>query len=380
LIGVRFTIGKDGPLANARPGQHVYIRRGGLLRPKNPFTIANVRPVLNEDDGGGAAAVGDGGLGSGAVGIRVRHEKDRNEKALMSPKVEVQLVLRNTGGPQTSWLANVAKGGSHCQGTTVETKGSTAKTRPSSIVELQVEGPYGESGTYIPRLLDKATRQPSSHGQTLLVAGGVGATYTIPIYLALLASQRTRGRSGGEIKMIWLVKTLDAARWGIDTLSQAQQAQQQLSGVGVDIYVTRSSKNKEEEEEEMVEVEGQVDEATNTARFVANHIHIHRLGHRPDLKSIVDALAASGTGKSKSRGISDSHGDQIDYDSRKATKKNPSETPQQKHRAAQGLDPVTVFLCGPSSLARDVRSALTKYVDEGRHVDIYEEVFGLGGS
>ncbi|EXJ83869.1 hypothetical protein A1O1_07497 [Capronia coronata CBS 617.96] len=329
LVSVRFRVAQGSPLAQAQAGQHVYVRRGGVMGPKNPFTVANVRPVEEGMD-------------------EMDEKVDKMAVKAVRNEVEIQLVLRNTGGPQTSYLAGVAKNAGHSKtnthrnGREESRSGSGTETEPttsgSSIVGLDIEGPYGDSGIYIPPLLDEATRSGSGGGPVLLFAGGV--------------------------KMVWMVKTLSAAQWGISILETARAEQKN----DVDIYVTRDEAGKTDHMDDDKNPREHRDKALVTKQD--SGIRVHGLRHRPDLESIIDiALANSSSGEN---GDNDS-----DNVVSTAPRKIPA-VPSHRRRAAQ--DPLTVFLCGPPSLARDVRHALARYVDEGREVRVFEEVFGFGGS
>lgn len=359
LISVRFRVRRWSPLAHATPGQHVYLRRGRLLGPKNPFTIANVRAVVEkseEEDEKGEA---------------VRLVEKSGEKVSKGKAVEVQLVLRNTGGPQTSWLAGLARVKPAAKG---ETNGSIRESddhttkRTSSVVSLQIEGPYGESAIYLPQLLDERKHG----GPILLVAGGVGATYTLPIFTALLAANNKKGTMTGpheaagrgrKIMMVWLVKTLDEAQWGLTNVTEAQERDGiEVEAVDLGVYVTRenSSTGKKADANETTDHVP----AIRTESEAGVGVRVHYLGHRPDLDSILNnALlsAAVELGNGSSNGLSPFN------------KADP-------HEASRAEDPVTVFLCGPSSLVKDVRTILGKHVRQGRDVRVFEEVFGFGGS
>jgi NAD(P)H-flavin reductase len=153
-------------LSDWTAGQHVYLKRSNSpVNPKTPFTVVNW----------------PGSLGN------------RSEKA------SIDLVVRNLGGPQTGWLGG------------------------KDEVSLLLEGPYGESKSYLPDTLLKRTNE-----DILLVAGGVGVTYTLPIYLALLEKYR----SPAGIAFVWFVKTIAEVAWVVEILGNAP------CDVDVAIYIT----------------------------------------------------------------------------------------------------------------------------------------------
>ena len=108
-------------------------------------------------------------------------------------------MVRNLGGPQTGWLGG------------------------KNEVSLLLEGPYGESKSYLPETLLKRTNE-----DILLVAGGVGVTYTLPIYLALLEKYR----SPAGIAFVWFVKTVAEVAWVVEILGNAP------CDVDVAVYIT----------------------------------------------------------------------------------------------------------------------------------------------
>ena len=155
----------SGYLGKWTPGMHVYLKQSNSpVHPKTPFTVVQW-PLGNQ-----------------------------NEKA------SIDLVVRDLSGPQTGWLAKQDK------------------------VNLLLEGPYGESKNYLPPLLKNRTEEDA----IMLVAGGVGITYTLPIYLALL----DKFRSSTNITFIWYVKSIAEAAWVVEMLSSTS------CNLNVSIYIT----------------------------------------------------------------------------------------------------------------------------------------------
>ncbi|KIW27378.1 uncharacterized protein PV07_07121 [Cladophialophora immunda] len=299
LVRVSFLVDKTSALAQAIPGQHVYVRRrGGLIGPKTPFSIANVH--LSAKDG-------------------------------KEQMVEVMLVLWNTGGPGTSSLAALSK-----------------PKVDEAADEMQIEGPYGEASVYMPAILRSDPGDP-----VLLVAGGIGATYVLPIYIALLNSRRRRRAEGamGRIKMVWLIKTPADARWGIELLVSRLREGLVLD---VDIYITTVSSAMDELDSSSL---------PSSLLLKKHGLHLHQLGHRPSLGPIIDEVFGSSpvSSSSSSASLSPSFHDE---------------------RSSLELDgQVTVFVCGPRGLSTDVRALVGgRVIGEGRRVRWFEEVFGFGGS
>src|SRR6202012_3862799 len=109
----------------------------------------------------------------------------------------IELVVRVLGGPNTTWLA--------------AQPGVTGLAEQNDTVF--VEGAYGQARRFAPALLHAGERDE----EILLVAGGVGATFTVPVYLSLLAK---RG-SSRHIRFVWFVKTAEDAEWGLEMLRTA---------------------------------------------------------------------------------------------------------------------------------------------------------------
>ncbi|KIW97300.1 uncharacterized protein Z519_02692 [Cladophialophora bantiana CBS 173.52] len=300
LVRVRLLVDKKSSLASAAPGQHVYIRRrkGGVMTgPKTPFSIANVQPSAGQDG--------------------------------KAETVEVMLVLRNMGGPGTSFLVAAAAS-------------KKPRLKDAARDEIQIEGPYGEASVYMPSILGSDATNP-----VLLVAGGIGATYVLPIYLALLASRRRRRRGGRQlIKMVWLVKTLADAQWGLEFLASRSREGLELD---VDIYITLSSST-----------DGPDIPTTSSSlpSLLKNKgLNIHQLGHRPNLAPIIDEVFLASSSSSSS-----------------------SSSPGSLALPDPDPEEVTVFVCGPRGLSSAVRGIVgRRVISEGRRVSWFEEVFGFGG-
>ncbi|MCJ1401183.1 hypothetical protein MMC11_004395 [Xylographa trunciseda] len=239
-----------------------------------------------------------------------------------SPHIE--LVVRELDG-STKMIAEAAR---HSEG------------RPLNFL---LEGPYGSAASF-PDLL--------TYDRILFVAGGVGATFTMPIYRNLLrrisdnhdsrktsetsrigredvwarrrkntsgisgkanrelASQQTDGDQKSAItsklSFIWSVRTIEDATWGLDTIRQ----QNKNIPEGFELFVTGTQKDSQ-------------------SSFAAAAVY-----GRPQVKSIVEKVFVG----------------------------NESQR-------------VAILVCGPATLGRDVRSEVGKWVWKGREVWWHEEQF-----
>jgi NAD(P)H-flavin reductase len=257
------------------PGQHVYVKQSiSPTMPRSPFTVVSIPPVEGQDGG----------------------DESSN----------IDLVIRNLNGPNTGWLA--------------------AKPKETGLdkqnVKVLVEGPYGEACEYVPGLLQGG----ESSGSIMLVAGGVGATFTIPIYLSLLAKRK----STRSIHFIWVVKTLKDAEWGLAMLKTAKAPE-----IDAAVYITEGSEKSHCE---------------NGLGEIWNGLQVLRYGRRPEMKAIVDGVFSPNQAREKGTvGISKSY------------------------------MKVNVLACGPPSMMRDLRTAVGRHVmGYGRDVLYHEEAFGLG--
>lgn len=191
-------------------------------------------------------------------------------------------------------------------------------TKHPQPVPLLIEGPYGSAKHF----LDLA----SNFDRVLLVAGGVGATFTLPIYRDLVS----KGKAS-IAKFAWSVKSEADAQWGVEALKE--QCEGRLPET-FELYVSRrasSAGRKADESIELQEQEGLLgDEGTSSDANV-------RKG-RPDIPAIVDevfALSRSG-----------------------------------------GEERVAVLVCGPKGLGKSVRREVGRWVARGRDVFWHAEEFG----
>lgn len=289
------------------PGQHVYLCRD-RFGPRNPFTVLNY-------------SVRDG-------------------------KHHVELGVRHLSG-QTKWL-------------------SSNTGLKKGLNNMSLEGPYGESIQYLQTVI----RKSQDGAKVLLVAGGVGSTYTIPIYVALLRANSGRSES---IRFIWFVKTLQEAKWGVDIVVQQVGESGSTKGTfQIDVYITGD------------ESPGQNGETTfkNTVPGV-NVIPLKQEGmvERDELiNSIVEKTFRPR--QSKPENSSRLHHEPEKFDGVINARKRIRDPRKQVENTAQKLNALhfIVLSCGPPSLSQQLRKAVSPYVlQDGASVDWHEEVFGFGG-
>lgn len=205
----------------------------------------------------------------------------------------VTLVARHRAGPMTSALAAAAAAG---------------KRFP-----LAIEGPYGVAARF-PRLVGGA------YDRVLLVAGGVGATFTVPLYRALV-------EEGGAVKaeMVWVVRGRGEVAWaeaeGVGALTEDENVRVFVTGGG-----------GAAEGASGVDM-GALGRRRSNGGAVGREV-VHR--GRPDLRKIVDEVFRGGA------------------DER-----------------------VAVLVCGPEAMAREIRGHVGVWAKRGRDVWWHNEGFGF---
>jgi len=171
------------------------------------------------------------------------------------------------------------------------------------ISQFSLEGPYGYS---------RYLAAPSEFTRVCLVAGGVGATYIVPIWRSFLSARP----SLQEIRLVWAVRSIADAAWAFEYLEDETLGVS--TGLTIDerqLYVTGTDAGKEEDLS-----------VPFRARFTVSK-------GRPDLKSVVDMTVFGNTGKS------------------------------------------AVFVCGPSGIVASTQRPVGKWIDEGKDVFWHVEKF-----
>ena len=190
-------------------------------------------------------------------------------------------------------------------------------TKPQ-LTHLLIEGPYG-SAAYFPNF--------SAYDRILFVAGGVGATFTLPLYQDLLR-RSAAGEHIPRLRFVWTVKNEADAQWGIDQLHS--QSDGPAPGE-FQLYVTggthRNNHSKSDGSIELQERESLLDGSEEVAEALERG--------RPDLRAVVDEVF--------------SH---------------------------ESSDRVAVLVCGPSGMGASVRREVGRWVWKGRDLWWHSEEFG----
>jgi hypothetical protein len=314
LIQIRIPLPDNSSALDWKPGQHVYLSRpwGKATTPSfyqqwlmtnktNPFTIASIPG------------------------------KDK----------ELLLVARTLKG-NTKFLADLAR--SLAQG------GSGIPMLPTAggdipILPLALEGPYGAS-TRLPDL--------SEYDRVLLVAGGVGATFIMPVYRSIVELHDPTP-AGTHIRCIWAVQKLAEAQWAFPaSASSNEEHGEEAEGNGrgllygpsaVEVYVTRPSGSSLQASNVFAvdpddDEEGEAIEMAENEQLLSMEEQMDKpregmviKSGRPRLDVIVNEVFSKGT------------------------------------RTA-------VICCGPKRLTADLKRHVEAWVQKGHDVFWYDETFG----
>ncbi|KAG9892310.1 hypothetical protein KCV05_g17952, partial [Aureobasidium melanogenum] len=203
------------------------------------------------------------------------------------------------------------------------TEGTTGK---ASSIFLILEGPYGLS-THSTTLLQ--------YNRVLFIAGGVGATFVVPLYRTLLKdlSPSPGSRRRQNVAFVWVVKDEAETSWAVPEDELEKKGMQERMSV----YATRTGRmdndeNKTDDADEGIELERLLPSGGINDSIQKWQVH----PGRPDLGEMMDRVF--------------SH-------TRNDTK-------------------VAVLVCGPRSMADEVRKKSNKWVGK-RDFWLHIEAFGL---
>jgi NAD(P)H-flavin reductase len=256
----------------ARPGAHLYLSLPPLSRPvpKDPYSKANFLFDFMYNPFTVVSADEDSG--------------------------HLTFVARKRTGPMTTRLA--------------EFVGVGTPEDPETQTPLCIEGPYGALSRTFSDLVD------NDISRILLVAGGVGATFAVPIYHALLAES-----PAAHIQFVWAIRSPGDATWvppnpAGKSLIDDDQVQLFLTG---DMGVSQCRNET-----------GDGVEMSDLRRSPVEQNH-----KRPNFQKLVDDAFKSGADET-----------------------------------------VAVLVCGPVEMGRELRRCITPWVMKGRSVWWHNESFG----
>lgn len=223
---------------------------------------------------------------------------------------QIQLVARTLSGT-TAILSTLAKG-----------------PQPTPLL---IEGPYGSSAKF---------PDFANYDRILFIAGGVGATFTLPIYIDIL-QRAAKGEPMPATRFVWTVRKEADAQWGIDQLHYQLgklpdiELHVSLSQTQISPNARREHHSSRRGREDVGAIEMQQAQTPNGILNVSSEsANIARKG-RPDLKTIVDHI--------------------FEHDSN---------------------DRVAVLVCGPLGMGKSLRRQIWGWVQKAREVFWHNEEFG----
>lgn len=219
---------------------------------------------------------------------------------------QITLVARKRNGPLTTHLASLA--------------GSQQGQASEATTKLDIEAPRGAAGKNFPDLLSPQIQR------ILLIAGGVGSSFIVPIYKAIIQENPT-----ANVQFIWAIRTAGEATWPVSVSQPGEKSI--LDDDRVQLFLTSdmSAGGDPEGDGEGVELRSLPQRDARRSRLASSS----GARRRPDLQKIVDDTFKHGLGEK-----------------------------------------VAVLVCGPSEMAREVRERVTPWVMKGRDVWWHDESFG----
>ncbi|CAM1504225.1 Fc.00g018160.m01.CDS01 [Cosmosporella sp. VM-42] len=252
----------------ANPGSHIYLSIPPSSRPigpsamsaqvfdflYNPFTVSSI----NEESG------------------------------------ELNVVARTRSGPMTSRLAQFA-----------------ANSTTDNKVPLCIEGPYGAAGKTFSELVS------SGVSRILLVAGGVGATFAVPIYHAILQENPT-----ARVQLVWAIRSAGDATWA----TSGPTGRSVMNDDQVHLFLTGD-----------MGVSNNRDNAAGVEMSTLSRGRhaVAQNKRRPNFEKIIDDAFRHGSDEK-----------------------------------------VAILVCGPAEMGRQLRRCVTPWVEKGRKVWWHNESFG----
>ncbi|EKD15004.1 uncharacterized protein L3040_003798 [Drepanopeziza brunnea f. sp. 'multigermtubi'] len=238
----------------------------------------------------------------------------------------ITLVLRALNGPTTTALSALTR---------------LSKARPP----LNIEGPLGGS-RHFPNLA-------RDYDRILLVAGGVGATFALPIYASVKEQLIAEGKYPDRVSLTWSLRSTAEAAWTADYHPASSSSLRALDDENISVFLTHGPSPRDGREEllpvdgagvgvsvEMGDLRNPSADADAEGEGEGNtkmHSGLGLAGRgRPDLRRVVDGVFRLGR-----------------------------------------EERVAVLVCGPASMAREVRAHVGRWVKgRGRDVWWHDEGFG----
>ncbi|RDL31878.1 Uncharacterized protein BP5553_09280 [Venustampulla echinocandica] len=212
----------------------------------------------------------------------------------------VTLVLRTLNGPTTRAI-------------------QTLSHLPKAYPPINIEGPLGSS-LHFPNLA-------ANYDRILLIAGGVGATFILPIYRHVQDQLETQSINPDRVTFIWSLRSAAEASWAVDPQSRVKIDEDE----NVKIFLTGSAAGGPAYDPPSGDGSIELDDFQN----VEESVKASGGRGRPNLGAIVDETFRQGNEKR-----------------------------------------VAVLVCGPPEMAKEVRRHVGRWIWKGRDVWFHDESFG----
>lgn len=222
-------------------------------------------------------------------------------------------------------------------------RGNGARNDTQETIPLSIEGPYGAADRRVSLLCAKFDR-------ILFVAGGVGATFTLPLYRAVLKESPTT-----KAQMVWAVRSTRDVTWAADAATDGEVTEAPWEDENVRIFVTG----------EAVDPEGT--ESLRRWAHTSHHGAPDNDGNSEGVDPDTGAEVEMSTVGQDSRGDRGMTQHQL---------KRPDLKKMIDDLFRHGQEErVAVLVCGPTEMARELRTHLGVWVHKGRSVWYHKEGF-----
>ncbi|EME87388.1 uncharacterized protein MYCFIDRAFT_108114, partial [Pseudocercospora fijiensis CIRAD86] len=228
--------------------------------------------------------------------------------------------------------------------------GNTAKlVRNSPGSKVSVEGPYGVA-THGAALL--------SCDRVLFVAGGVGATFIVPLYRQLLSdlSPSKGSYRRQKVSFLWVARSMADVSWAVPADSEKEGFTERLT-----VFLTQDSEGHATTTSDGFAIGGDEDDGAPGEEGI-------------ELEERKNLLAEGGD--EKKGGVNAGGDNATNGLSLRVGRPDVAQAVQDVFTQGR-TERVGVVVCGPRGLSRNVRKEVGRWVKQGRDVWFWEEVFGL---
>ncbi|KAK3689876.1 ferric reductase like transmembrane component-domain-containing protein [Podospora appendiculata] len=252
---------------------------------------------------------------------------------------DLTLVARHRAGPMTAALHRFAGAG-------LSKAGGPITLKDEAKIPLYIEGPYGVA-KHFPNL------SGSDFDRVLLVGGGVGATFIVPLYQSIVAEN-----PGARAEMVWAVRGAGDATWAVGA-----EAQGILSDENVHIFLTG-------------DVIDSADTSATTAPPKQKATTRGRTGRGASMVETINTIDDDPDGEVELNAM------YRDRRRNKFTSQHNRKRPDLKRIVDDVFkhgqeERVAVVVCGPAEMASELREHVGDWVMKGRSVWWHNESFGF---